>query len=127
MANKKQKEITIKDLAILMKEGFAKAESNANDKFVKTEKNTDNKIDDLAGMMQREFATTRKEFLGEFSSVKKDIKEIKMDIKALKSEAVAMRCELHDLKDRVESFSNLRLVVDDIQRRMDRIEAKIGL
>ena len=77
MAIKKQKnkvsEITINGLAAIMQDGFKKQDNKIDSLFKKQEKITDEKIDDLAGMVKCGFDATSKEIGG----VREDLAVVK--------------------------------------------------
>lgn len=59
---KTKKEMTIDDLAIVVKRGFEAAKKHTNEKFDAAKKHTNDKIDELAQITARGFETVDKQF-----------------------------------------------------------------
>ena len=99
----KKKEVTIDDLANIVKEGFAEAD-----------KRTDKKIDDLAMMAQKGFLGMEEKFV----KIEKGQKELKADIGEIKKDIKDVKV---DLNKRVDIFTHKGL-----EFRVEKLEEKLA-
>lgn len=83
------------------------------DGFIEIEKKTDKKIDHLAEMIQ-----------GEFLGIHKRFDVLESDVKLIKAEVVGIKYELTEIKEKLDYD---REKIMDLEKRISRIEAKLGL
>ena len=75
--------------------------------FERQEKITDEKVDDLAGMVKRGFdKTARKEDL---EAVRQDLEVVKEDLEVVKSDLVFVKSDVQDIKEKMENIEKLIL------------------
>lgn len=104
--SKKKKNTTLNDLAVIMQTGF-----------VKVEKNTDKKIDNLAGMVQRGFLAVDKRFEG----VDKQIRESEERIKG------EINNRIDDLELKMSSWISIyRIDIEALDKKINNVIERVG-
>ncbi len=108
------KEITMDDLAVMMRDGFEKSNKRMDDGFEKAEKSTDKKIEDLAAMIK----------VG-FDSADEKMEEVKKDIKVIREKLVVLERGQEDIKLRQDN-SAYRFELKAQEETLEKHDARIG-
>ena len=94
MENEPKKEMTLADLAVIVKDGFEKSEIM-----------TDEKIEGLAQIISKSF-----------DKVEKDLSELKIDVSELKTDVHALKNDVSEIKT---SMQNLEA---DMNKKVDKVD-----
>jgi septal ring factor EnvC (AmiA/AmiB activator) len=109
------KEITIGDLAAMMKAGFENTDKKMDANLLESNRKTDEEIEKLAAMINKSF-----------DGIDEKIGEVKIDIREIKEKLTVLERGQEDIKLRQDN-SAYRFELQEQEKTLEKHDARIGV
>lgn len=115
----KKKGTTIDELAELMKSEFERSDKRMDDKFKNSERQTDKKIDDLAGMVQWGFTDMKKKLGGRIDGLEGEIGGMKKSIKNLNVGVASIEYNQNEMMKKMDGLA-YKYEIDELRIKLEK-------